>query len=161
MTVIAMSRTEIDRMSVLHDLADGRIKVAEASTLMGVSRRQVFRLSKAFAQGGPEALVSRRRGKPSNRCYPTALRSEVHGIIRERYSDFGPTLATCSLPDKTDINAWMVQQGWAISYDYANFYGPQQTEAKSAKRGIWSGTFTPPRDWRLQHPRTSESDRKD
>jgi hypothetical protein len=25
MTVIAMSRTEIDRMSVLHDLADGRI----------------------------------------------------------------------------------------------------------------------------------------
>lgn len=26
MTVIAMSRTEIDRMSVLHDLADGRIK---------------------------------------------------------------------------------------------------------------------------------------
>jgi hypothetical protein len=26
MTVIAVNRTEIDRMSVLHDLADGRIK---------------------------------------------------------------------------------------------------------------------------------------
>jgi hypothetical protein len=35
MTVITMSRTEIDRMGVLHDLADGRIKIAEASTLMG------------------------------------------------------------------------------------------------------------------------------
>ena len=44
MTVIAMSRTEIDRMSVLHDLADGRIRIAEASTLMGLGRRQVFRL---------------------------------------------------------------------------------------------------------------------
>jgi hypothetical protein len=31
MTVIAMSRTEIDRMSVLDDLADGRIRIAEAS----------------------------------------------------------------------------------------------------------------------------------
>jgi hypothetical protein len=40
-----MSRTEIDRMSVLRDLAAGRIKVADASTLMGLGRRQVFRLA--------------------------------------------------------------------------------------------------------------------
>ena len=118
MTVIAMSRTEIDRMSVLHDLADGRIKVAEASKLMGVGRRQVFRLSKAFALGGPEALVSRRRGKPSNRCYPTALRSEVHCIIRERYSDFGPTLAAEKLAElhgihlaRETLRQWMMKDG--------------------------------------------------
>ena len=72
MTVITMSRTEIDRMGVLHDLADCRIKIAEASTLMGLGRRQVFRLAKAYGKHGPEALVSRRRGRPSNRCYPTA-----------------------------------------------------------------------------------------
>src|SRR5713101_3060289 len=93
MTVITMSRTEIDRMSVLQDLAANRIKVTEAATLMSIGRRQVFRLAKAYAQRGPEALVSRRRGRPSNRCYPTALRAEVIGMIRERYSDFGPTLA--------------------------------------------------------------------
>src|SRR5258706_15624211 len=93
MTVIAMSRTEIDRMSVLHDLVDGRIRIAEASTLMGLGRRQVFRLAKAYGKHGPQALGSRRRGRPSNRCYPTALRAEVIGIIRERYPDFGPTLA--------------------------------------------------------------------
>ncbi len=34
MTVIAMSRTEIDRMSVLQDLAANRIKVTEAATLI-------------------------------------------------------------------------------------------------------------------------------
>src|SRR5437879_6316428 len=62
MTVIAMSRTEIDRMSVLQDLAASRITVADAATLMGLGRRQVFRLGKAFARHGPEALVSRRRG---------------------------------------------------------------------------------------------------
>src|SRR5258705_2530487 len=75
MTVIAMSRTEIDRMSVLHDLADGRIRIAEASTLMGLGRRQVFPLTKAYGEHGPQVLVSRRRGRPSNRCYPTALGS--------------------------------------------------------------------------------------
>ena len=99
MTVITMSRTEIDRMSVLHDLADGRIKIAEASTLMGLGRRQVFRLAKAYGKHGPQALVSRRRGRPSNRCYPTALRAEVIGIIKERYCDFGPrrrSLRSCT-----------------------------------------------------------------
>jgi hypothetical protein len=51
MTVIAMSRTEIDRMSVLHDLADGRIRIAEASALLalldvcGVERRRPRRCS--------------------------------------------------------------------------------------------------------------------
>ena len=104
MTVIAMSRTEIERMSVLHDLADGRIRIAEASALMGLGRRQVFRLAKAFGQHGPQALVSRRRGRPSNRCYPTALRAEVIGIIRERYSDFGPTLAAEKLAELHGID---------------------------------------------------------
>src|SRR5262249_49806006 len=93
MTVILMSRSEIDRMTVLHDLAGERIRVLEAAALMGIGRRQVFRLVKAFWQRGAAALASRRRGKPSNRSYPMALRAEVIGIIRERYADFGPTLA--------------------------------------------------------------------
>ena len=89
MTVIAMSRAEIDRMSVLRDLAEDRIRVSEAATLMGLGRRQVFRLAKAFRQRGPAALVSRRRGKPSNRSYPAVLRTEVIGLIRERYATSG------------------------------------------------------------------------
>src|SRR3954471_24963420 len=93
MTVILMSRSEIDRMTVLRDLAQERIGVSEATALMGLGRRQVFRLAKAFRQRGTAALVSRRRGKPSNRSYPAVLRAEVIGIIRERYADFGPTLA--------------------------------------------------------------------
>ena len=40
-----------------------------------------------------EALVSRRRGQPSNRRYPADLRRQAIDIIRARYSDFGPTLA--------------------------------------------------------------------
>ena len=116
MTVIAMSRAEIDRMSVLRDLAEDRIRVSEAATLMGLGRRQVLRLAKAYRQHGPAALVSRRRGKPSNRSYPAALRSEVIGLIRDRYVDFGPTLAGEKLcvyrKPKPARNGDEVRQGW-------------------------------------------------
>src|SRR5260221_5927067 len=118
MTVIAMSRTEIDRMSVLQDLAASRIKVAEAATLMSLGRRQVFRLAKAYAQRGPEALVSRRRGRPSNRAYSGDLRDAAIGIIRERYPDFGPTLAAEKLAELHGIHLacetvrqWMIAAG--------------------------------------------------
>src|SRR5437899_1588318 len=88
-----MSRTEIDRMGVLHDLADRRIRIAEASTLTGVGRRQVFRLAKAYDKHGPQALVSRRRGRPSNRCYPDgfACRSDWHyqGALPGLWPDAG------------------------------------------------------------------------
>src|SRR5258707_2846196 len=118
MTVITMSRTEIDRMSVLQDLAASRIKVTEAATLMRLGRRQVFRLAKAYGKHGPQALVSRRRGRPSNRAYPADLRDMATGIIRERYPDFGPTLAAQKLAELHDIHLtretvrqWMITAG--------------------------------------------------
>jgi hypothetical protein len=61
MTVIAMSRTEIDRMSVWQDLAANRITVTEAATLMRLGGRQVFRLAKASlpptCTAGPPSLT--------------------------------------------------------------------------------------------------------
>ena len=119
MTVITMSRLEIDRMSVLRDLADDRIRVSEAARLMGLGRRQVLRLAKAYRQRGPAALVSNRRGKRSNRSYPTSLRAEVISFIRERYSDFGPTLAAEKLSElhgirlgRETIRQWMMVAGF-------------------------------------------------
>jgi hypothetical protein len=118
MTVILMSRSEIDRMNVLRDLAEERIRVSEAATLIGLGRRQVLRLAKAFRQRGPAALASRRRGKPSNRSYPGVLRTEVTGIIRECYADFGPTLAGEKLAElhgirlaRETIRQWMMVAG--------------------------------------------------
>ena len=82
MTVIAMSRTEIDRMHVLRDLAAGRITVTEAAQLTRLTRRHVFRLAEAYRERGPSALVSTRRGQPSNHRYPAALRTETLGLSR-------------------------------------------------------------------------------
>ena len=105
-------------MNVLQDLAASRIKITEAATLMGLGRRQVFRLAKAYARRGPAALVSRKRGRPSNHAYPADLRDAAIGIIRERYPDFGPTLAAEKLAELHDIHLaretvrqWMIAAG--------------------------------------------------
>jgi len=49
----------------------------------------------------------------------------------------------------TDLNAWMVEQGWAVAYlRYSREYARQEEAAKNAKRGIWAGTFDMPWEWR-------------
>jgi Winged helix-turn helix len=118
MTVIGMSRPEIDRVHILRDVVAERITVREAAQLLRITRRQVFRLLKAYQTGGPAALVSRRRGRPSNRSYPAVLRSEVLALITATYADFGPTLACEKLAERhgialgvETIRRWMVAAG--------------------------------------------------
>ena len=64
MTVITMNRNELTRLRVLIDVADGRLSVADATGLIGVSRRQVYRLLDAFQARGSDGLISRKRGRP-------------------------------------------------------------------------------------------------
>jgi endonuclease YncB( thermonuclease family) len=48
-----------------------------------------------------------------------------------------------------DINNEMVRLGWAVAYfQHSTAYARAQKEAKSAKRGIWQGTFEMPEDFR-------------
>ena len=59
----------------------------------------------------------------------------------------GRLLAVCKVGSE-DINRWAVEQGWAVSYD--DYPGAERI-ARAAKRGIWSGTFLRPRDWREEN----------
>lgn len=53
-----------------------------------------------------------------------------------------------------DLNAWMVSNGWAVSYRrYSKAYAPLEEEAQAARRGIWAGTFEVPDAWRREHLR--------
>src|SRR3954468_2143204 len=93
MAVVAMSETELARVGVLGEFSAGRLSADHTATLMGVSRRQAFRLLRRFREGGASALASRRRGQPGNRRLPESVRAMVMTVVRERYADFGPTLA--------------------------------------------------------------------
>ena len=63
MTVITMSRTELTRLRVLIDVADGRLSVVDATGLIGVGRRQIHRLlnpSKSAWSGWSDFAEARR-----------------------------------------------------------------------------------------------------
>jgi endonuclease YncB( thermonuclease family) len=72
-----------------------------------------------------------------------------HGIDAYRR-----TLATCYLAGE-DLNAWLVQQGWALAYvKYSSAYGQAEEEARTNQRGIWQGAFIAPWDWRHRNNKT-------
>ena len=77
-----MSDRELRRLEVLRDLNQGRLTAPAAAQLLGLERRQVFRLLKAYRIEGPTGLISKRRGRRSNRRRPEALRRTVLTIIR-------------------------------------------------------------------------------
>jgi len=118
MTVITMSRNELTRLRVLIDVADGRLSVADATGLIGLGRRQIYRLLQAFRADGPDGLISRKRGGPSNRALGAVFRETVLAIVRERYADFGPTLAAEKLSELHGLDLgvetlrqWMIGAG--------------------------------------------------
>jgi hypothetical protein len=46
MTVVSMSKQEFSRLQVLLDVQTGRLRIEDAAQLIGLGRRQVFRLLK-------------------------------------------------------------------------------------------------------------------
>lgn len=67
MTVRIMNDVELARLEVLRALDQGRLTVALAGERLGLERRQVFRLLRAFRSAGAAGLISKPRGRPSGR----------------------------------------------------------------------------------------------
>ncbi|ASL42171.1 hypothetical protein bAD24_I01685 [Burkholderia sp. AD24] len=90
---ITMSMRELDRLKVIQAVIEQRLMPWRAAERLGLSRRQVERLANRYRCEGAAGLVSRRRGRPGNHQLPVNLCSQALALIRERYADFGPTLA--------------------------------------------------------------------
>lgn len=88
-----LSRGELDRVGVIEAAAAGRLRQSEAAKQIRLSVRQVKRLVRRFRGQGAAGLASRRRGRPSNNRVSDQLRAQAVALVRERYADFGPTLA--------------------------------------------------------------------
>jgi len=117
-TVRVMSDGELVRLEVLRDVDQKRLTTAAAEQLLGLERRQVFRLLKAYRAEGAAGLISKRRGRRSNRRKPEALRRAALAMIREWYWDFGPTLVAEKLHEvhgitlgRETLRLWMIEAG--------------------------------------------------
>jgi len=88
-----MSKREITRLEVMQRLKDKRLTQKVAAQMLGISTRQVKRLWRAYRKKGAQGLVSQRRGKPSSNRLDAGMVQQALDLIKEKYEDFGPTLA--------------------------------------------------------------------
>lgn len=67
------------------------------------------------------------------------------GTKKDQYDRF---LVTC-YKNQENLNYWMVSEGWALAYKkYSKKYSDAENEARKNHRGLWSGQFEAPWDWR-------------
>lgn len=116
--VLAMSGKERERLRVIEAVREKRLRQGEAARRLGLSVRQVKRLVAAHRQAGAAGLVSKRRGRASNRRIGPAEREAVLACVRARYGDFGPTLAAEYLASYhgfgrsvETLRQWMIEGG--------------------------------------------------
>lgn len=91
--LLTMSRKEITRLEAMQRIKEKRLTQKEAAGMLGISLRQVKRLYRGYRERGAKGLVSRRRGKASNNRLDAGVLQRALDLIKEKYADFGPTLA--------------------------------------------------------------------
>jgi transposase len=116
--ILAMSAKERNRLEVLGRVVERRLTQWEAAEQLGLGLRQVERLCRTYRQQGASGLVSRKRGRRSNRKLAEVFRKQALELIRARYVDFGPTFAAEKLREQHDLEVsvetlrqWMIEDG--------------------------------------------------
>ena len=119
---LQMSRKERRREAVMVRVAAGELLLKQAVALMGVSDRQAVRIKAGYLRRGASALMHGSRGMPSNRRLGEDFKQKVLDIYRERYADFGPTLACEKMLEYENIDVaretlrrWLIGAGlWRV-----------------------------------------------
>ncbi|TCK33566.1 transposase [Paraburkholderia sp. BL8N3] len=116
--LITASMHELERVKVIEAVIEGRLRCFQAAERLELGERQISRLCRRYETDGPAGLISGKRGKPSNRELPIDLRARAMSLVRERYADFGPTLACEKLWEchgirlaKETVRRWMRDAG--------------------------------------------------
>ncbi len=91
--LVTLNMRELDRLKVIQAVADLGLKPGRAAERLGLTVRQIERLVIRYRESGAVGLTSRKRGGPGNRRLGAELAQRALTIIRDRYADFGPTLA--------------------------------------------------------------------
>ena len=115
---LLMGQKEIVRGKVMEMVKERQISLKEAAIRIKVCYRQAKRIYRRYQEGGDAALIHRNRGKKSNRRIDGELKERVLSVYRERYPDFGPTLAAEKLRETDGVSLstetlrrWLLEAG--------------------------------------------------
>ena len=112
---ITLSQRERDRLRVLHEVKQKQITQMEAARRLKISDRHIRRLLFRLGEHGDRAVIHGLRGRSSNRRLTARLEQKILRRVRQRYADFGPTLAAEHLAQegllvsRETLRKWMVK----------------------------------------------------
>jgi transposase len=113
-----MGQKELKRSNVMERVKAGGMKLKEAAVQLQVSYRQAKRIYGRYCKEGASGLLHRSQGKMSNNRIAAETRESVITAYRQRYSDFGPTLAAEKLALHEGISVsvetlrkWLIAEG--------------------------------------------------
>lgn len=129
---IALSQRERDRLRVLHEVAQGHLTRVAAAGRVQLSDRQVRRLLLRIREQGDRAVIHGLRGRPSNRKLAASFQQKILARIRQRYADFGPTLAAEQLAKEGFLVSRETLRKWMTK---ASFWRPRSRRVK--KVHVW------------------------
>jgi len=116
-----MSGKERRRLNVMVAVQQKELRLRDAARALRISYRQAKRVWRRYQQKGDAGLVHRSRGVSGWRKTKAALRQRILTRYRERYNDFGPTLAAEYLRaeglriDHETLRRWRVAEGtWTV-----------------------------------------------
>jgi hypothetical protein len=112
---ITLNQRERDRLRVLNEIRQKHLTQREAAQRLKISDRHIRRLLLAVAQRGDRAVVHGLRGRAANRKFTLRWEGKIMSRVRQRYADFGPTLAAEHLAQeglsvsRETLRKWMAQ----------------------------------------------------
>jgi len=92
MSILAVKARESKLAEILEKRKRKEITQEAAATLMRLSKRQMRRLEKRFAEKGLAGIIHGNRGKPSSRKMATETKASIMRLIHTKYERVGPTL---------------------------------------------------------------------
>lgn len=115
---LIMSKKELNRKAILERVLCNKLQLKDAAIFMEVSYRQAGRIKKRYIQDGDVGLIHKSRGKIPCNAYSKEYKTRIINLYKEKYLEFGPTLATEKLEedDKLIINTetlrlWLKKEG--------------------------------------------------
>lgn len=133
-------------------------EIRDGDTL--IISKQIFRL---YGMDAPEYHQACSDAKGKEWPCGKVARSQLEAFVAKEVitcevralDKYSRSIATCGTRTVPDLSAAMVEAGLAISPAERGVaaYAEEEARARSAKKGIWQGSFINPAIWRKAHPR--------
>lgn len=116
--IVIMSHGELKRLHVIRKAIDRAITQADAAVSADLCERQIRRIIARVKIEGDKGIIHKSRGRTSNAAKPGAVKDKALKLFEDKYSDFGPTLASEKLFERDGIKVndetlrlWLIDRG--------------------------------------------------